>query len=185
MSFVQPNHILDSGSKMNLGPDDWSSISIPVIPDFLSLAGTSFGGANDVVTLRLMLMNLFYHHLGVGKVQRVDLVTTPANPTIGLNYPRLSAYVHFDYWADNDAARALRAGIMSPEPFRLYGITSGPVFHPFTRGHNKVQAFLALNVNKQPIQLYTGPLNIHQLWAKVCYFEKLQETAAAAASEVA
>uniref|UniRef100_A0A6C0I372 Uncharacterized protein n=1 Tax=viral metagenome TaxID=1070528 RepID=A0A6C0I372_9ZZZZ len=182
MSFVQqPNPVLDAGAKLALGPDDWSSISIPVVPDFLYLGSAPFGGLDDLVTLRLMITILFYHHLGVGKVERVDFVTTPANVETGLQYPRLSVYVHFAYWADNDAARALRAAIESPEPFRVYGVHSGPnlSFQRKLKSGSFMQAFLAMNVNKQPIEQYTGPLNIHQLWAKVLYYEKKEAEAAA------
>ena len=46
--------------------------------------------------------------MNVGKVSRVDLV-----PQYGKNYN--SAYIHFEYWNDNEHARSLQSSIQDPE----------------------------------------------------------------------
>jgi hypothetical protein len=139
----------------------------------LLIGSRPFGDASDLTLLRASLSVLFYHNLSIGKVSRVDFVQTPASETLA--YPRLSAYIHFEYWADNANARAFRAALEAPEQFRCYGTDSNHFFTRITNTGRECDAYLAMNINKRPIEVYTGPLNIHQLWAKVAYYESLEK----------
>ena len=166
---------------MNLPTGAWSSIRIPVVPKGIAYSGITFG--DDDVTMREFVKVLFFTHLRIGLVKRVDIVTTDID-----TQTQTSLYIHFEYWLNSPEARDLRATMDAPgSRFRLSGTkrADGTVV-PFyiLRDGVRVPAYLPFNINLAPVPEYTGPLNIHQLWAKVCYYEE-QEKLRLAAEEAA
>ena len=167
---------------MTLASGEWTSLRIPIVPKGLYMASVPMGDIDDTFMLKENLKVLFYHRLRIGVVSRIDLVTSEDKE------PKLSAYIHFEHWLDTDEARALRKQLETPgEQYRIYGFPTPRgmrEFH-FKKNGNETPGYLPLNINKAPIPEYTGPLNIHQLWAKVCYYEEEAKKAAEAAEEEA
>ena len=177
-------------SRMILASNEWTSIRIPVIPKGLYIAGAPFGDIDDTITLKESIKILFCQRLSVGLVSRIDLVTS--DPEVTGKPVQLSAYVHFEYWANNPRAADFRRqlendNLIGENKFRLRGFQTAKGQFPFCFKKNgqEFPAYLPININNAPIPEYTGPLNIHQLWAKVCYYEEEEKKRAAAAEAAA
>lgn len=180
-------------SRMTLASKAWTSIRIPVIPKGLYIAGAPFGDIDDTFTLKAFIKILFCQRLRVGVVSRIDLVTS--DPEVTGRPVQLSAYVHFEYWANTSEAVDFRRQLendnfIGENKFRLCGFQTAQGQFPFyfKKNGQEIPAYLPININNAPIPEYTGPLNIHQLWAKVCFYEEEDKKRAAeeeAAEELA
>ena len=172
--------------QMTLASDAWTSIRIPIIPKGLYLAGAPFGDIDDTFTLKSFIKILFCQRLQIGVVSRIDLVTS--DPEVTGKPAQLSAYVHFEYWGNTSEAADFRRQLddyhsRGDNTFRIRGFQTAQGQFPFyfKKNGQEIPAYLPVNINHAPIAEYTGPLNIHQLWAKVCYYEEEEKKRAAEA----
>jgi len=132
--------------ELKLGPDDWKSIYIPVLPTDLAFDG-------DGVDLNELIEN----HLKLGRVKRIDITKRKLGESEKDTY---AAYVHFEYWTDNQETLRVRKFIDKTGEFQCRGFYDG--FRMKRFDHNR---FLAFKVNHKPIPDADGSLNIHQLTA--------------------
>jgi len=89
-------------SQMELGPNDWNSIYIPVIPNNMWL--TNVRGE----THRFHPKHVSYFLeklLKVGKVRRVDFIDRNIE---NHSTPVKGAFVHFDYWYNNNITQQIQ-----------------------------------------------------------------------------
>lgn len=101
-------------SLLPLSNTEWSSIYIPYLDN-------SFA-RDDVVYM-------FEHKYFIGKVSRVDLVKAKPRNIVS-NKQWMSAFVHFEYWFDNEFTRYLRDYL---EKYEKYDMQNYMDFVPPTR----------------------------------------------------
>jgi len=146
-------------SQMELGPNDWNSIYIPVIPNNMWL--TNVRGE----THRFHPKHVSYFLeklLKVGKVRRVDFIDRNIE---NHSTPVKGAFVHFDYWYNNQHARNLRQSLNTAGTGRIggYAYTSNDkqAYYGFTL--NRRSGYIDVKINHKPIPSSECDRNMHQL----------------------
>jgi len=139
--------------ELILSDNDWKSIYVPVVPTDLTFDGSEVD-----------LTQLFEEHLKLGRIKRIDYISRKLADS---DKDIRSAYVHFDYWSDNQETVRVRKFIDQCGEFQCRGFYTGFHFKRFDRNR-----FLAFKVNHKPIPDADGSLNIHQLTAANIVLEK-------------
>jgi len=159
IKVIAANKQAPSTNPLELDNGDWSSIYIPVLPSDLGVDNGDVRYTNQDE-----LAELFEDHLKIGRVSRVDFVNK--SPP-GADRQIRSAYVHFDYWYDNQTANLIRKTISDKGEFWCNGFYDGFEFCRFERGR-----FVTFKINHKPIPAATADMNVHQLAASVKYLEE-------------
>jgi hypothetical protein len=142
---------------MNLDSTDWNSIYIPVIPKYLSLTN-SLGESHR---FHVKYLSYFFEKLlQLGKVSRVDFID---RILIKGQVPVKAAFIHFEYWYDNQNARNLRHTLNSSGSGRIGGYEYAPsrMQCGFRVLHRP--GYIDININHKPIENAECDRNIHQL----------------------
>lgn len=151
----------NSKEPLALEKDAWTSIYIPFLPNDLSMINGDVRYDNEDT-----LSALFENELKVGKVSRIDFMSKGIP---GSEDDVRCAYVHFDHWYDNRAAKNMRSVIEKRGNFVCNGFYDGFEFRRFMN-----QRFINFKVNYRPIPTVDESLNVHQLAAaKVALEQKV------------
>ena len=146
-------------SPIRMDSDDWKSIYIPVIPNHLSLLDTR----GESHRFHAKHISYFFEKLlQVGKIRRVDFIDRilPNNPT-----PVKAAFVHFDYWYNNENALNLRSTLDMSSSARIGGydhkLDDHNIYCEF-RIFNR-PAYLDIKINHKPISTSECDRNMYQV----------------------
>ena len=121
---------------------EWSSLYIPYLDN-------SFA-RDDVIYM-------FEHKYFIGKVSRVDLVKAKPKNSVS-NKEWISAFVHFEYWFENDFTRFLREHL---EKYETYDMQNYIDFVPQTRRKFQPDNFHVLINQSSPRPVETVPRSRH------------------------
>lgn len=142
---------------LELLPNDWTSLYIPIVPKDLLLNGAPL---NTEEAMKDYLQN----KVGLGKISRVDFITKQTK----YDNAAISAFVHFEYWNEN--SKVFRGHLDKNGMCQLHGYTTdGEYFVKFTSANRKPNSkhssmFLTFKINKTPIpEVVEVPKNMHQI----------------------
>jgi hypothetical protein len=146
-------------SPMELGPNDWNSIYIPIIPNNICL--TNVRGE----THRFQPKHVSYFLeklLKVGKVRRVDYIDRNVD---NHSTPVKGAFVHFDYWYNNQHAHNLRQTLNTTGTGRIggYAYTSMDNHAYYGFMLNRKAGYIDIRINHKPISSSECDRNTQQL----------------------
>jgi len=160
-----PCHIQSSDlDEMKLEEGEWNSLYIPVIPNKLCLSGPK--GDNN----RFKPKHLSYFlekNLCIGKVRRIDFIdrNIDCDPV-----PVKAAFVHFDYWYDNNTSRKLRETLKTQRIYRSDGYNClseyGPAPYHCRFSMNNRRAYIDFKINHKPVEDNGNERNVQQLHAE-------------------
>jgi hypothetical protein len=157
------NNTMQEKAELELKPDEWTSLHIPILPNGLSVELKSgwFEYVNENTLKRFI-----EERLRVGKVKRIDFVE---RDDLTFSPPVKAAFIHFDSWNDNKGARFLRDKLNTEGNFRQKGFFDGTTLRKFMVQQSSGEpqdAFFVFKINHRPIpDADTCGLNIHQLLA--------------------
>jgi hypothetical protein len=156
-------------ARLELNPDEWTSIYIPVLSDRLVLMNH-----NDMAHKfqPKYLRDFLEKILRIGKVRRIDFVDRdiPNSAT-----PVKAAFVHFEYWYDTTTSRNLREKLNLYGQFRQKGYMYKGKRCNFYLQDGQEQSRLGyfdIRINHKPIQETECDRNVHQLYAENLLLEK-------------
>lgn len=146
-------------TPMNLAQNDWNSIYIPIIPNNLSLVNTR----GETHRFQPKHVSYFLEKLlKVGKVRRVDFIDRNID---NHSTPVKGAFVHFDYWYNNQHGQNLRQALNTTGTGRIggYAYTSNDIqaHCGFTLNHRS--GYIDVKINHKPIPSSECDRNMHQL----------------------
>jgi hypothetical protein len=146
-------------TPLELSLNDWNSLYIPIIPNNLALMN-SRGETHRFYPKHLSYF--FEKMLNLGKVRRIDYIdrNIENNPT-----PVKGAFIHFDYWYDNQNARNMRNTLNTTGSGRIGGYENGRNHLSRYYGFSIYgkSGYLDVKINHKPIQNNECDRNIHQL----------------------
>jgi len=162
-------NVAKSAQKLELSPEQWNSLYIPCLPKeilFDTDKGTSYINENS-------LQYFIEKNLQLGKIKRIDFVDREVvenERTITVK----AAFIHFEYWNDNNNAKFLRNKLDTEGQFRQKGYYNGKNMMWFYSEENGVKTprYFVFKINYKPIPEAETDLNIHQL---VAANKKLEE----------
>ena len=155
--------------KLELSSEQWNSLYIPCLPKeilFDTDKGTSY--INEV-----SLQYFIEKNLQLGKIKRIDFVDREVTENEKVTTVK-AAFIHFDYWHDNNNAKFLRNKLDTEGQFRQKGYYNGQKMMWFYSEENgaKTPRYFVFKINYKPIPEAETELNIHQL---VAANKKLEE----------
>jgi hypothetical protein len=162
-------NVAKSAQKLELSSEQWNSLYIPCLPKeilFDTDKGTSYINENS-------LQYFIEKNLQLGKIKRIDFVDREVvenEHTITVK----AAFIHFEYWHDNNNAKFLRNKLDTEGQFRQKGYYNGKNMMWFYSEENSVKTprYFVFKINYKPIPEAETELNIHQL---VAANKKLEE----------
>jgi hypothetical protein len=151
-----------SPQKLELSTEQWNSLYIPCLPKeilFDTDKGPSYINENS-------LQYFIEKNLQLGKIKRIDFV----DREVVENEQTLivkAAFIHFEYWNDNNNAKFLRNKLDTEGQFRQKGYYNGKNMMWFYSEENgaKTPRYFVFKINYKPIPEAETDLNIHQLLA--------------------
>lgn len=148
---------MNTTQLLQLSPNSWTSLYIPIIPKDLVLNGAPLN-TEEAMT------DYLQNKVGLGKISRVDFITKQTK----YDNAAISAFVHFEYWSEN--ATVFRGHLDKNGECQLHGYTAdGEHFVRFTSATRKPNTkhssmFLTFKINKTPIpEVVEVPKNMHQI----------------------
>ena len=155
--------------KLDLSPDQWNSLYIPCLPKEILLdtdKGPSYINENS-------LQYFIEKNLQLGKIKRIDFVDREVTENEKVTIVK-AAFIHFEYWNDNNNAKFLRNKLDTEGQFRQKGYYNGHKMMWFYSEENgtKTPRYFVFKINYKPIPEAETELNIHQL---VAANKKLEE----------
>ena len=146
-------------APMNLSSNDWNSLYIPIIPTNMSLVnmrGETHRFQPKHVSYFLEKM------LKIGKVRRVDYIDRNID---NRSTPVKGAFVHFDYWYNNQNAYNLRQSLNTTGTGRIggdeYSSNEQHAYYEFKL--NNRAGYIDVKINHKPIPTSECDRNMHQL----------------------
>lgn len=142
---------------MRLASNDWNSLYIPVLPNHLFLQNSM----GELHKFHVKYVSYFFEKLlQIGKVGRVDFID---RNLVNGQTPVKGAFIHFDYWYDNQNARNMRNTLNSAGSGRISGYEYAPRrMHCGFRVHNR-PGYFDVKINHKPIESSECDRNAYQL----------------------
>lgn len=158
-----------AAQKLELSSEQWNSLYIPCLPKeilFDTDKGTSYINENS-------LQYFIEKYLQLGKIKRIDFVDREVTENEQAQTVK-AAFIHFEYWNDNNNAKFLRNKLDTDGQFRQKGYYNGKNMMWFYSEENgaKTPRYFVFKINYKPIPDAETELNIHQL---VAANKKLEE----------
>ena len=149
--------------NMELSNDDWKSVYIPILPSNMYVNNPIDNSYHTFQPRNLK--SLLENELRLGKVQRVDFIDRDLENGQVVK----SAFIHFEYWYNNNNAKFLRDKLNTSGQFKQKGFYDGSNTHRFmVRNDNgdKVPGYFVFKINHKPIpEVEETELNMSQLVA--------------------
>lgn len=149
--------------NMELSGDDWKSVYIPILPSNMYVNNPIDNSYHTFQPRNLK--SLLENELRLGKVQRVDFIDRELED----GQTAKSAFIHFEYWYNNNNAKFLRDKLNTSGQFKQKGFYDGSNTHRFmVRNDNgdKVPGYFVFKINHKPIpEVEETELNMSQLVA--------------------
>lgn len=149
--------------NMELADEDWKSVYIPILPSNMYVNNPVDNSYHTFQPRNLK--SLLENELRLGKVQRVDFIDRELEDGQTVK----SAFIHFDYWYNNNNAKFLRDKLNTSGQFKQKGFYDGSNTHRFmVRNDNgdKVPGYFVFKINHKPIpEVEETELNMSQLVA--------------------
>lgn len=149
--------------NMELSNDDWKSVYIPILPTNMYVNNPIDNSYHTFQPRNLK--SLLENELRLGKVQRVDFIDRELDDGQVVK----SAFIHFEYWHNNNNAKFLRDKLNTSGQFKQKGFYDGSNTHRFmVRNDNgdKVPGYFVFKINHKPIpEVEETELNMSQLVA--------------------
>ena len=142
---------------MRLASNDWNSLYIPILPNHLFLRN-SMGESHK---FHLKYVSYFFEKLlQIGKVGRVDFID---RNLVNGQTPVKAAFIHFDYWYNNQNARNMRDTLNNAGSGRISGYEHAPSrMHCGFQIHNR-PGYFDVKINHKPIESSECDRNVYQL----------------------
>jgi len=148
---------------MELAETEWKSVYIPILPANMYVNNPVDNSYHTFQPRNLK--SLLENELRLGKVQRVDFIDREMEDGQVVK----SAFIHFDYWYNNNNAKFLRDKLNTSGQFKQKGFYDGSNTHRFmVRNDNgdKVPGYFVFKINHKPIpEVEETELNMSQLVA--------------------
>ena len=149
--------------NMELSNDDWKSVYIPILPSNMYVNNPIDNSYHTFQPRNLK--SLLENELRLGKVQSVDFIDRDLENGQVVK----SAFIHFEYWYNNNNAKFLRDKLNTSGQFKQKGFYDGSNTHRFmVRNDNgdKVPGYFVFKINHKPIpEVEETDLNMSQLVA--------------------
>ena len=159
----QPIASTSEPENMELAAEDWKSVYIPILPSNMYVNNPVDNSYHTFQPRNLK--SLLENELRLGKVQRVDFIDRELEDGQTVK----SAFIHFDYWYNNNNAKFLRDKLNTSGQFKQKGFYDGSNTHRFmVRNDNgdKVPGYFVFKINHKPIpEVEETELNMSQLVA--------------------
>lgn len=155
-------------TKLELEEGEYSSLYIPVIPSNLYL-GNPVDKKMTNKFLPKYMKSFVENNLRLGNVKRIDFVDRSIDNS---DIPVKCAYVHFNYWFDNDLSREFRKALLNDGKVKTFGYKSGiegvfettRFFKVLPQGQY-ASGYFMFKINYKPIEEADYDQNVHQLAA--------------------
>ena len=149
--------------NMELAETEWKSVYIPILPANMYVNNPVDNSYHTFQPRNLK--SLLENELRLGKVRRVDFIDRELEDGQSVK----SAFIHFDYWYNNNNAKFLRDKLNTTGQFKQKGFYDGSNTHRFMiRNDNgdKVPGYFVFKINHKPIpEVEETELNMSQLVA--------------------
>ena len=164
--FPMKEHPVET--KLELEEGEYTSLYIPVIPSNLYLGNpTNMKEKNKF--LPKYMKSFVENNLRLGSVKRIDFVDRSIDNS---DVPVKCAYIHFNYWFDNDLARGFRDTLSKDGKVKTFGYQSGIDDAQETTRFFKIlpqgqyaSGYFMFKINYKPIDEADYEQNVHQLAA--------------------
>ena len=157
------NAVTSEPDNMELADEDWKSVYIPILPANMYVNNPVDNSYHTFQPRNLK--SLLENELRLGKVRRVDFIDRELEDGQSVK----SAFIHFDYWYNNNNAKFLRDKLNTTGQFKQKGFYDGSNTHRFMiRNDNgdKVPGYFVFKINHKPIpEVEETELNMSQLVA--------------------
>lgn len=158
-----PITVTDVSDRMELSDEDWKSVYIPILPTNMYINNPVDNSYHTFQPRNLK--SLLENELRLGKVQRVDFIDRELEDGQTVK----SAFIHFEYWYNNNNARFLRDKLNTVKQFKQKGFYDGSNTHRFmvkNDNGDKVPGYFVFKINHKPIpEVEETELNLSQLVA--------------------
>jgi hypothetical protein len=158
-----PITVTDVSDRMELSDEDWNSVYIPILPTNMYINNPVDNSYHTFQPRNLK--SLLENELRLGKVQRVDFIDRELEDGQTVK----SAFIHFEYWYNNNNARFLRDKLNTVKQFKQKGFYDGSNTHRFmvkNDNGDKVPGYFVFKINHKPIpEVEETELNMSQLVA--------------------
>ena len=155
-------------TKLELEEGEYMSLYIPVIPSNLYLGNPTSNKETNKFLPKYM-KSFVENNLRLGSVKRIDFVDRSIDNS---DVPVKCAYIHFNYWFDNDLVREFRETLSKEGRVKTFGYKSGIEGAQETTRFFKVlpqgqyaSGYFMFKINYKPIEEADYEQNVHQLAA--------------------
>lgn len=155
-------------TELKLEDGEFTSLYIPVIPSNLYM-GNPTNTKEKNKFLPKYMKSFVENNLRLGSVKRIDFVDRSIDNS---DVPVKCAYIHFNYWFDNDLSRGFRDTLSKDGKVKTFGYQSGIEEAQETTRFFKIlpqgqyaSGYFMFKINYKPIDEADYEQNVHQLAA--------------------